>query len=914
MTSASRAPVVVRLLGGLAVQGAGAGDGNSALQSKQVALLAYLAVSDDETFHRRDRLAALLWPELDQAHARAALRKALHHLRAHLGHEVVSTRGHEEVRLDPAAVWCDARELILRAAERTEAADEAAVSLYAGELLPGLHVAEAGEFMQWLDERRLALRSLARDCALRLAGAHRGRGEARQAGQWAARATGIVPLEEEPNRLLIELLDESGDAPAALDAYRRWAELLARELEVEPDDETRAIVARVRQRLARVRDDAPVEKNPGDVPSIGVQIAREPASSAREWAIDAGNGKSAGAHSSRPAVTMVAFFALALALVAIAVIRGGRLAAAGDTTAEVPTIAIERVRAISTSPELKTDPAISPDGAMLAFATGPLGAMRIMVQPVEGGRAVTLTSVLDGDHRWPAWSPDGERILFIRKDSRPDAPGAMWVVPARGGVPSLMFDTLAHRAEEAGQWWMLTLAWSPDGRHIAYADGESILVRDIAGGPPVRVVREPHVHSPSFSPDGKRLAYVSGNLWGPPTFSIASSAVCVVRIAERRPACITDSTYANSSPIWLPDGRSVLFVSNAGGEHDVWEQRVEHDGRLPAAPVRLTTGLGVAGLALSRDGSRGVYAVRRLRSRIWMIDMRSANESSAPRARVITAEAQGIEGLDLSPDGEWLVYDSDRGGNSDIWRMPASGGQAERLTRDPAPDFQPRWSPDGSEIAYYSLRSGQRDVRLMSATGARDEAVTTGVMQEGYPDWAPDGRALAFMTSWGSPGLMFRVFRDDRGRWSAPTAIAHDGSPIQGMWPRWSPDRRWILYRRPDLGRARDAGASLWLVPTAGGAPRRLIGKRELGANVENAVWDGAGRIIVHTMSADSGSAFWSMPLDGAAPSLLLRLGDPALRPRRSEFATDGRRLFVTMADDETALWSMVIRMRAAPR
>src|SRR2546427_11985560 len=74
---------------------------------RRLALLAYLAAATPRGFHRRDTLLALFWPELDQEHARAALRQALHVLRGALGSDVVVTRGDEEIGLDFGRLWCD---------------------------------------------------------------------------------------------------------------------------------------------------------------------------------------------------------------------------------------------------------------------------------------------------------------------------------------------------------------------------------------------------------------------------------------------------------------------------------------------------------------------------------------------------------------------------------------------------------------------------------------------------------------------------------------------------------------------------------------------------------------------------------------------------------------------------------------
>jgi len=87
--------------------------------------------------HRRDSLVALFWPELDQEHARAALRQALHGLRHALGDGVLVTRGDEDIGLDAERIRCDVVEFE-RAAVAGQLAD--ALDLYRGDLLEGFFI------------------------------------------------------------------------------------------------------------------------------------------------------------------------------------------------------------------------------------------------------------------------------------------------------------------------------------------------------------------------------------------------------------------------------------------------------------------------------------------------------------------------------------------------------------------------------------------------------------------------------------------------------------------------------------------------------------------------------------------------------------------------------------------------------
>ena len=127
-------------------------------QPKRLALLIHLALAvPRERYARRDSLLALFWPELDQEHARAALRRALYFLRQAVGDGIIEARGDEELRIAPGTLACDALEL----AAALDAGDTArAAALYRGDFLPAFFVAGAPDVEDWIDAERERLRRL----------------------------------------------------------------------------------------------------------------------------------------------------------------------------------------------------------------------------------------------------------------------------------------------------------------------------------------------------------------------------------------------------------------------------------------------------------------------------------------------------------------------------------------------------------------------------------------------------------------------------------------------------------------------------------------------------------------------------------------------------------------------------------
>jgi DNA-binding SARP family transcriptional activator len=215
-------------------------------QPKRLGLLAYLSVASPRRFHRRDTLLGLFWPELDQEHARAALRRALYFLRAQLGPHVVAGRGDDEIGVPEEVLWCDATALE-RAVDQGQPED--AVGLYRGTFLEGLYVAgTAAEYQEWLDRERARLRTCATRAACQAADLREAEGRLADAAQWCRRALELSPDDEGIVRRLLGLLDQIGDRSAALRVYDDFSRRLVQEFDLEPSDETRQLVDTIRQR------------------------------------------------------------------------------------------------------------------------------------------------------------------------------------------------------------------------------------------------------------------------------------------------------------------------------------------------------------------------------------------------------------------------------------------------------------------------------------------------------------------------------------------------------------------------------------------------------------------------------------------------------------------------------------------
>ena len=591
------------------------------------------------------------------------------------------------------------------------------------------------------------------------------------------------------------------------------------------------------------------------------------------------------------------------ALVMMAILAGGWYVATANRNAELSSLAVGKISRVTTEPGLELDPAISPDGRAIAYAGGFPGQLRIYVRQIAAGRSVELTEdITGGSQRSPQWSPDGSRIVFqasvppvIRETLMRSM--RLFQVPALGGTASRV-------AVQAPASFAVGPSWSPDGTQIAFGGGGGIYVipADHAEAPRLLIAGY-GLHTPRWSPDGSKLAYVSGGFifgYGEEMLgNVETSKVFVFDVQARRATQISTGESLNVSPAWLPDNRTVLFVSNRDGGRDVYSARLTGGGSRDGEPKRLTSGLNAHGIGVSRDGKLLAYASYTPSANIWSIEIPARGVASVRSAQQVTFGNQKIEKLALSWDGQWLAYDSDRNGQADVWKVRLAGGVPEQVTKGPNPKFVNEWSPDGQEIVFHTIREGShRDIQVVSADGTTTETAVATAAEEQHSGWSPDGNSIIFDSSpsLGGDTEAYIVTREKRGApWSAPRRLTRNGSTD----PKWSPDGTTIAHT---------PHGQLRTIAPDGTNERVLVepGHQTDIAEVTYPVWSRDSRTIYFkAYDAKRQSSIWSVPAKGGPAVPLIRFDDPAHRSLRREFATDGTRFYFTISGEESDLWVM---------
>ncbi|MFH8610699.1 amidohydrolase family protein [Streptomyces sp. NPDC018029] len=510
-------------------------------------------------------------------------------------------------------------------------------------------------------------------------------------------------------------------------------------------------------------------------------------------------------------------------------------------------------------------PVYAPDGTSVAFCAYQDGGFHIWTMRVDGSR---LRQRTDGpwDDRGPAWSPDGSRIAFASERGGDPVRGGSYRIHvldlASGGLTRVTGRPGQEGPSQDGPWEDFDPTWSPDGERLLFVRAKSVTTgqgttleaRTVAAVPaggagPVTVVHTEtataQVMTPALAPDGHRLAYLRT--------TSAPRASCTL-VVDGRPVAL-DGDLAPVPPRWTAkgellltlDGRFTLVRPDRPGEREA----IAFDATLPVHRPRYRVkeydlGLGRArptrGIhlpALSPDGRRIAFAAL---NSLWL----AHTSGGRPPRRLHRAAPTGyLLGPAWARDGKSLVYADDRDGLLGVYRHDLATGAETALATGGR--VHPALSPDGRRLACLDM-TGRLMVRDL-ASGAERALVTPlgGGGLPGRPSWSPDGRYLAlcdrnrinhrFREGYNLIRIVDAATGADRLYAVAPHASVSDR---YDSGPVWSPDGRWLAVI---------VESALHLLPVAPdgtprGAPRMLSTEP-----ADHPTWSGDSKSLLYLSS-----------------------------------------------------------------
>jgi TolB protein len=328
-------------------------------------------------------------------------------------------------------------------------------------------------------------------------------------------------------------------------------------------------------------------------------------------------------------------------------------------------------------------------------------------------------------------------------------------------------------------------------------------------------------------------------------------------------------------------------VSSLGGGRDIYSQRVNGKGETVGEPERLTTGLQPHSISISADGGVLAYSVFVTSANIWSAPLNGTRMLRTEEFRQITSGNQTTEAVSVSPDDRWLAFDSNVTGNSDIYKLPVGGGDAQQLTRDPADEFNPRWSPNGSEIAFHGFREGNRDIFIVSSDGSRREVVAGTPSDERIPVWSFDGQQIAYQVI---PDSILVVRRSGAG-WSRPRLLA------RGVIPSWSPTDDRIAFIRDDR---------IVVTNSTGTNIQSISSELSMGRLVDALAWSKDSRLIYFSGPNDGGlSRIIAVDSRSGKATPIWTATDPLRQLFRSNVAVSSNNIYFTLGARESDVWIM---------
>lgn len=482
--------------------------------------------------------------------------------------------------------------------------------------------------------------------------------------------------------------------------------------------------------------------------------------------------------------------------------------------------------------------AVSPDGKFVAYILEDEDQQSLWLKNVVAGSDVQiLPPARDTALNSLTFSPDGNFIYYVAKES-------LYQQPVLGGTSKKVIQDFGSRVQSN------PITFARDGKQFAFVrqlpQSGSVLVIANADGTGERILGSssrpaPFLRSAAWSPDGKVIA-VAG-----------AGKVFAVQVADGSVSSIPSPGWSIVLQIaWQSDGDGLFVIATMGRSsisHQIWSLTY------PSGEARnITNDLNnYQSISLTATG-RGMVAVRMEQiAHIWA--MSGEDASQAKQLTHGIDRYDGIFGLNWLPDGNILYETVPRNGNGEIWMVDAAGRNSKQLVDEAG---STNVSPDGTYLVFQSDDSEGRGLFRLNLSDGERKRLTTGT--DVWVTFSPDGKWIVY-TRWGEQVALWKVSID------GGEAIKLTNISDYALTPTISPDGRLIAFQWGKINR--NHSPEIALLPFDGGEIIETFHvPNQFGQGYgKNALqWTPDGQAINYIIHRDGGSNIWRQPIDGSPP------------------------------------------------
>ncbi len=400
---------------------------------------------------------------------------------------------------------------------------------------------------------------------------------------------------------------------------------------------------------------------------------------------------------------------VAFAALALAVFIGKAIYSGPAVSKSEPRWSATGLRVLTSDPGAERRPRISPSGARLAYVRDERsgGFTHIVLRSIEPSDVTELTSPVQAHESMPAWSPDGTKIAFER--STPDS-CTMFVASSGGGGEY----EIGHCEDPAYDYF----DWAADAKSLITTvraggdkDGFALGRLDLRTGvtQPLQYEHLANGQSlePHSSPDGKWIAFRRG--------MAPYSDLCLMSADGGKVLQLTHLVTRFRGFTWSPDSRALIFSSNHEGQFGLYAVDID-DGEI--------TALGVSPAQFpdaARATSTVVYEIPRELFKLTEV----AIEPTAAEPIQLAPSTGSDRAPALSPNGQRMVFISNRSGSQQLWLYDFASGTAMPLTTwQNATLTAPNWRSDGQAVMSTVRRNGSTSLIEIDVASRRERVLS----------------------------------------------------------------------------------------------------------------------------------------------------------------------------------------------